>query len=93
MLVTAPADNLILPGISRAHLIKACIKLGVPVFEVPYTLDRMLHADEIIVTSSSRFCLSACEIDGKAVGGKAPALLSAIREELIREFKAYINAA
>ena len=28
--VTAPADNLILPGIGRAHLIAACGRLGIP---------------------------------------------------------------
>ena len=30
-LITAPTDNLILPGIVRAHLIKACNKLEIPV--------------------------------------------------------------
>ena len=30
-LITAPTDNLILPGIVRAHLIKACKKLEIPV--------------------------------------------------------------
>lgn len=46
-LITAPTDNLILPGIVRAHLIKACKKLEIPVSEnFHYTLDEMfLDAD------------------------------------------------
>ena len=66
-LVTAPTDNLILPGIARAHLIRMCKKLGVPVSETPYTLKELFEAEEVLVTSSSNLCLHACEIDGKPV--------------------------
>lgn len=85
-LVTAPADNLILSGIARAHIIKACKKLGIPVSETPYTLDDLFDADEVIVTSSSNLCLHADEIDGKPVGGKSPELLESIRQEVLKEF-------
>ena len=84
--VTAPTDNLILPGIARAHLIKACKKLGIPVSEVPYTVDELMNADEIIVSSSGSLCLAAEEIDGKRVGGKAPELLKKLQDEVLREF-------
>lgn len=84
--VTAPTDNLILPGIARAHLIKACKKLGIPVSEVPYTVDELMNADEIIVSSSGSLCLAAEEIDGKMVGGKAPELLKKLQDEVLREF-------
>jgi D-alanine transaminase len=50
--ITAPTDNLILPGIARAHLIKACKHLGIPVKETPYLLSDLLSADEIIISSS-----------------------------------------
>lgn len=84
--VTAPTDNLILPGIARAHLIKACKKLGIPVSEVPYTVGELMNADEIIVSSSGSLCLVAEEIDGKRVGGKAPELLKKLQDEVLREF-------
>ena len=45
--------------------------------------------DEIIVTSSSNFCLHACEVDGKPAGGKDPATLKAIQNEVLREYYAY----
>lgn len=85
-LVTAPTDNLILPGIARAHIIKACKKLEIPVSETPYTLDDLFNADEVIVSSSSNLCLHANEIDGKPVGGKATELLEKIRVEVLDEF-------
>ncbi len=84
--VTAPTDNLILPGIARAHLIKACRKLGIPVSEVPYTVDELMNADEIIVSSSGSLCLAAEEIDGKKVGGKAPEILKKLQDEVLDEF-------
>lgn len=84
--VTAPTDNLILPGIARANLIKACGVLGIPVKEEPFTLDRMMNADEVIVSSSGSFCLSAREIDGKKVGGRRPELLEKLRVYLEDDF-------
>ena len=88
-LITAPADQLILPGIARAHLIRMCEKLEIPVDERPFTVAEMMGADEVLVTSSSKFCLSAGQIDGIPVGGKAAGLLerlqSALEEEFLRE--------
>lgn len=86
ILYTAPADNLILPGIARAHLINICKKLEVPVSETPYTLQELMDADEVLVTSSSKFCMSADHVDGKPVGGKAPELLGRIQDAVIKEF-------
>ena len=51
--VTAPTDNLILPGIARAHLIRACEKLAIPVSETPFTVADLKNADEIIVQGDS----------------------------------------
>ena len=84
--VTAPTDNLILPGIARANLIKACRALGIPVSETPFTLDRLMNADEVIVSSSGSFCLSASHIDGRPVGGKRGDLLEALRVYLENDF-------
>ncbi len=83
---TAPTDCYILPGIARAHIIKACKKLEIPVDETPFTVQELRDADEIIVSSSSKFCLSACELDGKPAGGKASDLLEAIQREVLAEF-------
>ncbi|MFU0826736.1 MAG: Branched-chain amino acid aminotransferase/4-amino-4-deoxychorismate lyase [Lachnoclostridium sp.] len=84
--ITHPTDHYILPGIARAHLIKMCKKFGIPVDETPFTVKEMMEADEVIVSSSSNFCLSAYEIDGQRVGGKAPELLHKLQDALMEEF-------
>ena len=92
ILYTAPADNLILPGIARAHLIRICKKLEIPVSETPYTLKEMMDADEVLVTSSTKLCVAANEIDGTPVGGRAPEtlknILDAVMDEYMEETKA-----
>ncbi|MCP1100968.1 D-alanine transaminase [Aequitasia blattaphilus] len=85
-LYTAPTDNLILPGIARRHLIDKCKELGIKVNEVPYYLDDLFTAEEVLVTSSSNLCLHANEIDGMAVGGKQSELLEKIRKAVLGEF-------
>jgi D-alanine transaminase len=86
MFITHPANNLILRGIARSHLARACEKLGIPVEERPFTLTELFGADEILTSSASTLGLSAHSIDGKPVGGKAPELLKKIQDEVMREF-------
>ena len=83
--VTAPTDHLILPGIARAHLIKTAKQLGYAVDETPYTLDDLMNADEVIVSSSGS-CLAASEVDGKKVGGRAPEMLKALQDALVADY-------
>ncbi len=85
-LYTAPTDSLILPGIARAHLLRACRALGVPFHETPYLLEDLFDADEIIVTSSSHLCLHADRVDGRAVGMKDPETYGRLRAWLLDEF-------
>lgn len=86
ILKTAPTDNLILAGIARAHLIKMCKSFGIPVDETAFTLKELLEADEVIVTSSGQFCMTADEIDRHPVGGKAPDIISKLQNALLNEF-------
>ncbi len=85
-LYTAPLDKLILPGIARKNLIKACKEIGVEVIEKPFTLEFLLSADEILSTSSSNFLVAATHIDGKAAGGKAPDIIKKLAEILTKDY-------
>jgi D-alanine transaminase len=84
--ITHPANNLILRGIARSHLLTACKKLAVPVEERPFTLEELFAADEILISSTSTIGLSVDFIDGKPVGGKAPELLKTLQDEIFGEF-------
>ena len=83
---TAPADNLILPGVTRAHMIKACKELDIPCIEEHFTLDTLMNAAEVVVISSGTQFRPAYEVDGKKVGGRAPELVAKLQEKLYGDF-------
>ncbi|HJA36934.1 MAG TPA: aminotransferase class IV [Firmicutes bacterium] len=85
-LCSPPADNLILPGITRKHLLEIARQLSIPVKEEPFTLAELMEADEVLVTNSSSLCNVATEIDGKPVGGKAPLLLRSLQQAYAQRF-------
>ena len=87
-LITAPCDNLILPGITRAHILRICGRLGIPVEERPFTLDEMMAADEVFFSSSSALTCRIREIDGRAVGMRDEKTFGAIRDAYQAEMKA-----
>ena len=87
-LITAPCDNLILPGITRAHILKICAKLGIPVQERPFTVAEMMAADEVFFSSSSALTCRIREIDGKSVGMRDEKTFGAIRDAYQAEMKA-----
>jgi len=86
-LITAPTDNLILPGIARKHIIAACKAMGVEVVEAPYYLEQLFDADEVLVSSAGALCLVANQIDGKPVGGKATELVEKLQTRLLKDFE------
>lgn len=86
---TAPTDELILPGIARAHLIKACHALQIPVSETPFTLAELMAAKEVMISSSGAFGLRCVKIDGQPVGGQAPETVRALQQWVLDDF---INA-
>lgn len=83
---TAPADNLILSGIARAHLIKACCELGYKVDETPFGLDEMMNANEVIISSSTAPCMVCDLIDGKCVGGRSQNMIDKLQAWVMNDF-------
>ena len=65
-----PQDRYILPGITLNHLLMLARDIGLEVREDPFTLDDLMDADEVIVSSSGAFCIPASSIDGVPVGGR-----------------------
>ena len=84
---THPTDHYILPGITRMHIIQICKDNGIPVDETPFTMAELMDADEIIVSSSTKFCSPACEMNGTPIGGKAPELVKLIQEKYMEKFE------
>ena len=86
--MSPPADELILAGIARKHLFLACERLGIPSKEEIFTMDELMDADEIIVSSAGSLGLQVESVDGIPVGGRAPELLMKIQNEVLGEFLA-----
>ena len=84
--ITHPADEYILPGIARAHLLKACKALNIEVEERPFTVDELINADEVIVSSSGDLCIRATEFEGKAVGKKDSDTFNRLKEYIYQEW-------
>ncbi|MBQ3074687.1 MAG: aminotransferase class IV [Clostridia bacterium] len=81
---TPPADNLILPSITRKHYLRLCEELGIPTRIEPFTKKELLEADEIVIMSTTALMCRCTKIDGKTVGGKDPATLKRIADAYLR---------
>ena len=86
VLITHAADNLILAGTGRAHLLAACREIGIPISERDYTLEELMDADEILITSASALCMRVLEVDGRSVGGKDTATVKRLQDDLLNDF-------
>jgi D-alanine transaminase len=67
--VTRPADNAILRGITRTVLIEAIAAEGLDLEERPFTLSEALSAREAFVTAASQIVMPVVRIDGHPIGG------------------------
>lgn len=87
VLCAPPLDRLILPGITRAHLLQLAKGLLIPVSEEAFSLQQLREADEIIVCSSGALCNRVSKLDGRAVGGRASGLLRKLQDAYVDKFK------
>ncbi|MDH3763176.1 MAG: D-amino acid aminotransferase [Gammaproteobacteria bacterium] len=73
VVATPPLDNQILPGITRQLLLGVLRADGsIPVEERVITMDEVLDADEVWISSSSKEVVPVIQLDGKPVGDGKP---------------------
>ena len=70
--VTRPADNAILRGITRTVLIEAIKAQGLILEERPFTVAEAQAAREAFVTAASQIVMPVVKIDGRPVGDGKP---------------------
>jgi len=87
VLRTAPTDELILPGVTRKHLLALAREHGIPTDETPFSMVELMNADEAIVTSSSALCIRVASIDGIPVGGKDPERIKLLQDSYWEKFQ------
>lgn len=73
--MTSPGDNRILGGITRKMVIDLLARQGYVVEEKELSLQQVMDADEIWLTSSTKEIRPVIEVDGQAVGNGQPGAL------------------
>ena len=63
-LITHPLDENILPGITQDNLIIAAHKLGIPHTIRTFTVDEVMEADAVMITSTTKLIKICTQIDG-----------------------------
>ena len=64
ILHTHPTNQFILAGTARKKLLEKCTEMKIPVSQRPFSLDALYTADEVLVSSSSKLCVTASSING-----------------------------
>ncbi len=83
--VTRPADQAILSGISRTVVLDVLRAQGLVLDERPFTVAEAAAAAEAFVTSASQLVLPVVKLDGKPVGNGLPGPVAmALRREFHR---------
>lgn len=80
VLVTRPASNLILNGITRQSLLRIAGELGLSYEERPFTAEEAYEAKEAFVSSATTYATPVTQIDDRVVGnGKPGELVTRLR--------------
>jgi branched-chain amino acid aminotransferase len=84
LVVTPPLEADVLPGITRARVLRACRALGMDVVERPLELETLRLADEVFLTNSVQEVLPLSHVAGRAVPAREVGLrlLEAYRAEV-----------
>jgi D-alanine transaminase len=70
--ITHASDNLILKGITKDVLLQVCAKNNISVEERTFTLDELVLADEVFLTSTTSEVMPIIEIDEKKINDGLP---------------------
>ncbi|MCM3743663.1 D-amino-acid transaminase [Sporosarcina luteola] len=86
VVITHPATNLILNGITRQVVLRLCKENGIPVEERAFTPEEMYGMDEFFITSTTSEITPVVLIDEKAVGAGMPgAVTRRLQEAFARQ--------
>ncbi len=85
-LITRPAENAILNGITRLRLIRLAEEHGIRVEERAFTVEEAKRAREAFATSTTAFVMPVVEIDETPIGNGRPGSLSLDLRRLYERF-------
>lgn len=85
---THPATNLILDGITKNKVLELCTELKIPFKEEAFSIEQLMKADEVFITSTTNEITPIILIDGKEIG---PGIPGPITVKLQQAFEDDIN--
>jgi D-alanine transaminase len=88
--ITRPAEQGILRGITRTVLLKVLKAQGLELEERPFTVEEAQAAREAFVTSASQIVMPVVQIDGRPVGNGAPGLVAAALRQDFHRYSEFI---
>jgi D-alanine transaminase len=87
-LKTHPATNLILNGITRQFVLKIAEQLQVPILEEPFTVEDLLDADEVFITSTTMEVTPVIRLKGAQ---EQSYKIGSLTAEIQKHFKTHIE--
>lgn len=85
-LYTHPNGPHILPGITRANIIRHAPTLGLKVKETAFSTEDIYTADEVFTSATTSLITRAFSLDKKPIGGKNEGVINKIHASLYTEF-------
>lgn len=84
VIITHPADNLILNGITRQKVLELCGKGKIAFEERAFSLDELFDADEVFSSGTTVEVMPVVEVEGKPVGNGEPGPVTQKLQELFK---------
>ena len=91
-LITHPADNHILQGITRNRLIKIAREKNINVIEKKFGIDEMMKACEVFLTSSTLIIRPVFQINGQEIFGKKTVSKPSLAKILKDDYENFVNS-
>ncbi len=87
-IITRPADNSILRGVTRTAIAKICAELQITFEERAFTLSEAYEADEAFNTGAVALIVPIIELDGHKIGNGQP---GPVAKRIYDEYRLYAN--
>lgn len=87
---THPADNKILPGITRAVVLQLAREAGLAASETAFTEAELAGVDELFLVGTTTDVMPLVRVNGRQIGAGTP---GPIAQRLVRAFREYLDAA
>jgi D-alanine transaminase len=84
-LITHPANNYILHGVTRSFVLNLAEQLNIPIVEEPFTVKQLIEADEAMITGTTVEITPINEVDGKNIGDGKPGPLTRKLQEAFEQ--------